>query len=266
MRSTSAVARIIIACYVAAVLVSECTATGVTVDPVLARIQTRGVLKVGYDPGILPFTTIIANQAAGFDMEVARAVADRLGVAVEFVPTGLDAAYDELQQGHFDIIASAMPYAPEQGWRARFSEFYFDDGLFVVTMRATGARWQESALGVVFGSDADTYTRRLRYAGTIATPTYFDTPAELWQGLLCGQVSHVVVSYSTALRMQHTHDAVVVAPALTFAPLVIVMPYDAVALNDVVNTTLATARRTGAYTKWGRQWFAPFPVPTRCEQ
>lgn len=264
MRSASTVARIIIACYVVAVLVSECTATGVTVDPVLARIQARGVLKVGYDPGILPFTTIIANQAAGFDIEVAHAVADRLGVAVEFVPTGLDAAYDELQQGHFDMIASAMPYAPEQGWRARFSEFYFDDGLVVVTLGADGVRWQSAPLGVVFGSDADTYTRRLRYAGSIATPTYFDTPAELWQGLLCGQVSHAVVSYSTALRMQHTHDAVVVAPALTFAPLVIVMPYDAVALSDVVNTTIATARRNGMYTDWVARWFRPLPL-AQCE-
>lgn len=265
MRSTIGVARIIIVCYVIAVLASECTATGVTVDPVLARIQTRGVLKVGYDPGILPFTTIVANQAAGFDMDIARAVADDLGVAVEFVPTGLDAAYDELQQGHFDLIASAMPYAPEQGWRARFSEFYFDDGLAVVTLGADGARWQTSPLGVVFGSDADTYTRRLRYAGTIATPTYFDTPAQLWQALVCGQVSHVVVSRSTALRMQQTVASVVIAPALTFAPLVMVMPHDAVALSDRVNATLATSRRNGAYTDWVRQWFTPLPT-TRCEQ
>jgi ABC-type amino acid transport substrate-binding protein len=265
VRSTIRVARIIIACYVVAVISSECTATGVTVDPVLTRIQARGLLKVGYDPGILPFTTIIANQAAGFDIDVASAVAQRLGVAVEYVPTGLDAAYDELQQGHFDIIVSAMPYAPEQGWRARFSEFYFDDGLVVVTLGADGMRWQTSTLGVVFGSDADTYTRRLRYAGTIATPAYFDTPVELWHGLVCGQVSHVVVSRSTALRMQHTLESVVLAPALTFAPLVIVMPQDAVALSDVVNTTLATARRDGVYADWVRHWFTPLPT-ARCPQ
>ena len=264
MRSTSAVARIMIACYVVAVLVSECTATGVTVDPVLTRIQARGVLKVAYDPGILPFTTVIADQAAGFDIDMAHAVADRLGVAVEFVPTGLDAAYDELQQGHFDMIASAMPYAPEQGWRARFSEFYFDDGLVVVTLGADGSRWQSAPLGVVFGSDADTYTRRLRYAGTINSPMYFDTPADLWQGLVCGQISHAVVSQSTALRMQYALPTVIVAPALTFAPLVIVMPHDAVALNDVVNTTLATTRRNGAYADWLQRWFRPFS-PVQCK-
>jgi hypothetical protein len=42
----------------------------VVVDPVMARVTTDAQLRVGYDPGIWPFTTVINDTPAGYDIRL----------------------------------------------------------------------------------------------------------------------------------------------------------------------------------------------------
>jgi len=249
-------ARAVLLLYAIAVAFTECAPSTAVADPILAAIKTRGTLRVGYDPGSLPFTTIIAGRAAGFDIDLSAELGRTLGVSVEFVPTGLDAAYDELQQGRFDIIASAMPYAPEQGWRARFSTVYYDDGLIPL---ARGAPFDPTVpsdipIGVVLGSDADTYVRSLARRGQPRTVRTFDTTAQLWEGLQCGAIARIITEHSTAEAMQRADTTLQAGTALSVAPYVLVLPYDALYLNDVVNTTLAAMRSDGRLERIHARW------------
>lgn len=237
--------------YVFVIVISEIQPTGgIVVDPVLTRIRTRAQLRVGYDPGSLPFTTIINNQAAGHDIDLATKFADYLGVTVLFVPTGLDAAYDELQQGHFDMIASAMPYAPEQGWRARFSSVYFDDGLVLLQRQSvTVAR-----IGVVFGSDADTMLRRMQHEGEVVEPVYAETVIELWRLFACDAVDAVIVEETLAWAMQARDASIRRVEALSYVPYVLVVPYDAPLLHEELNRFLKNADDDGTLTALRQKW------------
>ncbi|MFM2310291.1 MAG: hypothetical protein RLY87_2413 [Chloroflexota bacterium] len=262
MRVARFFARAILLLYALAVLFTECAPNTAVADPTMAAIKARGVLRVGYDPGSLPFTTTRDGQAAGFDIDMATEVARTLGVAIEFVPTGLDAAYDELQQGRFDMIASAMPYAPEQGWRARFSTVYYDDGLVPLSR---GAVYDPSVqrtvpIGVVLGSDGDTYLRSLARRGLPTTARTFDTTAQLWEGLQCGVVDRIIIEHSTAAAMQRADTTLIAGTALSYAPYVVVLPYDALYLNDVVNTTLAAMRSDGRMEQIAARWLT-IPLP-----
>ena len=258
MRIRYRIASIILFSYALLVLVSEATSYGTAVvDPVMARIHSRGQIRVGYDPGVLPFTTTQNGQAAGYDIDLTRALAQSMQVAVLYVPTSLDAAYDALQQGQIDLMASAMPYAPEQGWRARFSTFYVDDGLVIVSRGAgrTVAQLSDQPVGVVFGGDGDTALRQRRRAGQIITPVYYDQTLDLWQALACGNVTMAVVEHTTALGMVARDPQLQIGAALSFVPYVLVMPYDAVYLQEAVNIGLAQRRRDGTMTRLAAQWF-----------
>ncbi len=263
MRIRNRIARIILVTYALLVLVSEVTSYGTAVvDPVMARIHSRGQIRVGYDPGVLPFTTTQNGQAAGYDIDLTRALAQSLQVAVLYVPTSLDAAYDALQQGQIDLMASAMPYAPEQGWRARFSTFYVDDGLVIVS-RGNGrtvAQLSDQPVGVVFGGDGDTALRQRRRAGQTVTPVYYDSMPELWQALACGTVDVAVVEHTTALGMVTRDPRLQIGAALSFVPYVLVMPYDAVYLQDAVNMGLAQRQQDGTMTRLAAQWFVAAAV------
>ena len=266
MRVTRWLARGILLCYAAAVVFTQCAPTTTIADPVLARIRTAGILRVGYDPGSMPFTTTIAGAAAGFDIDLTQAIATELGVPVTYVPTGLDAAYDELQQEHFDLIASAMPYAPEQGWRARFSTPYYDNGLVAL---ARGSAFEPSTdasqpIAVVLGSDADTYVRRLAHDGHPLTVQTVDTTAQLWEALQCGAVDRIISDHSTTDAMQRADPTLAASALLTHAPYVLVLPYDALYLSDLVDNTVARMAADGRLATIAARWLtiAPATCPT----
>jgi len=103
------------------------------IDPVYASIRERGVLRVAVDAGYRPFVEERNSELVGFDIDLVQALANEMGVEVTFVRSGFDALYDQLTSRQADLIASALPYAPEQGYRARFSRPYFDGGLMLVT-------------------------------------------------------------------------------------------------------------------------------------
>lgn len=258
MRIRQQIAISILVTYTLLVLVSEVTSYGTAVvDPVMARIHSRGQLRVGYDPGVLPFTTTQNGQAAGYDIDLTRALAQSMQVAVLYVPTSLDAAYDALQQGQIDLMASAMPYAPEQGWRARFSTFYVDDGMVIVS-RGTGrtlAQLSDQPVGAVFGGDGDTALRQRRRQGQIITAVYYDDMAQLWQALACGRIDVAVVEHTTALGMVAREPRLQIGAALSFVPYVLVLSSDAMYLQDAVNIGLAQRRRDGTMTRLAAQWF-----------
>ena len=83
MRIRNRFAIVILVTYALLVLMSEVTSYGTAVvDPVMARIHSRGQIRVGYDPGVLPFTTTQNGQAAGYDIDLTRALAESMQVAV----------------------------------------------------------------------------------------------------------------------------------------------------------------------------------------
>ncbi len=256
-------AALLIAVGYAALAVSAQTGLNVAgqgLDPVWAGVQQRRVLRVAVDLGFYPFTWMEDGQPAGYDIDLARAIASRLGVQVEFVPTGLDAIYDDLAARRADVAISALPYAPEFGWRARFSQFYFDAGQMLVVRSdspiAAEADLAGRVVGVALGSDADTLARRRLMEGATFTlrPDY-DAPDEALAALERGEVDAVIVDHPAALIAIARAPELRVAQALTFEPYVIAVAPEAYRLHEAVNQALDALRAEGFFEEARRRWF-----------
>src|SRR5919201_5086523 len=171
---------------------------GQGLDPVWAAAQQRGTLRVAVDYGFFPFTDIRDGQPRGYDIDLARAVAAKLGLRAEFVPSNLDSIYDDLANHKADMAASALPYAPEQGWRASFSTFYFNAGQVLVVpdgLPITGPdKLGGHTVGAPLGSDADTYARQLMMNHpTIRLRSNYDPPTEVLADLRRGALDAAIV-------------------------------------------------------------------------
>lgn len=70
------------------------------------------------------------GRVTGAIPDLARYVAERLGVGVTFVQTDFGALLDQLDEGRFDVVAADMFVTPERAGRVRFS---------VPTFQAAGA-------------------------------------------------------------------------------------------------------------------------------
>ncbi|MGQ9925889.1 MAG: ABC transporter substrate-binding protein [Chloroflexaceae bacterium] len=229
-------------------------------DPVWAEVQRRGTLRVATDVGFRPFAFEEHGELIGYDIDLARAIAAALGVTVEFVPTGFDGLYDTLVSGRADMIASALPYAPEQGFRARFSHFYFDIGQVLVVPADTPVAGMSDlggrVVGVALGADADALARHMlrEGAGFTLRPDY-DDPAAALADLREGRLDAVITDMVAALEATQGRTDLRIVAVLTSEPLVLAFPRPAFRLEAEVNRILDTLRRDDSFARLNQRWF-----------
>ena len=230
-------------------------------DPIWSALQTRGVLRVGTDPGFRPFAEQRDGQLTGYDIELATEVARRLDLRVEFVPLSYDALYDALSTRRVDLLAAALPLAPEQGWRARFSTAYLNAGQVLIVRR--GAEIAEErdlaghTVGVALGSDGDTLARRLHHDQPTLRIRTYETAAATLMALGNAQLDAVITDAVSTLAATEAQPDLEIASALSFEPYVLAMPVEAYRLEAAVDQALAAMRADGTIERLNARWFRP---------
>ncbi|WP_127472922.1 amino acid ABC transporter substrate-binding protein [Microbacterium sulfonylureivorans] len=97
-------------------------------------LTTEGTLTVATEGTYRPFTFHDeTGRLVGFDVEIAEAVADKLGLEIAFEETQWDAIFAGLDAGRFDVIANQVSINPEREEKYLFSEPYtVSPGVIVV--------------------------------------------------------------------------------------------------------------------------------------
>jgi polar amino acid transport system substrate-binding protein len=91
----------------------------------LDEIRQRGTLRVGMEPGYMPFElTNQKGEIIGFDPDCARRMAKALGVKLELVSTAWDGIIPSLMTKKFDIIMSGMTITDERTQVVDFADPY----------------------------------------------------------------------------------------------------------------------------------------------
>ncbi|MBN7773262.1 amino acid ABC transporter substrate-binding protein [Clostridium aminobutyricum] len=100
----------------------------------LASIKEAGVIKVGTEGTYAPYTYHDdSGELVGYDVEVAQAVAEKLGVKAEFVETKWDSIIAGLDAKRFDIIVNQVGITPERQQKYNFSIPYtYTKGALIV--------------------------------------------------------------------------------------------------------------------------------------
>lgn len=100
----------------------------------LATIQEEGVLRIGTEGTYPPFTFHDdSGELTGFDVEIAREVAERLGVEAEFMETQWDAMFAGLDAERFDMIANQVGIREDRQEKYDFSMPYITSTAVLVT-------------------------------------------------------------------------------------------------------------------------------------
>jgi polar amino acid transport system substrate-binding protein len=78
----------------------------------------------------------INGELIGFELDVGRALAEDMGVDVEFVPTAWDGIIPQLVSGNFDVIISGMSITPARNLTVNFTAPYAYSGLTILANTA----------------------------------------------------------------------------------------------------------------------------------
>ncbi|GGE32131.1 amino acid ABC transporter substrate-binding protein [Pullulanibacillus camelliae] len=91
----------------------------------LQQIKDRGTIKIGTEGTYAPFTYHDKNgKLTGFDVDIAKEVAKRLGVKADFVETKWDGMIAGLDAKRFDAVFNEVAATPERKEKYDFSSPY----------------------------------------------------------------------------------------------------------------------------------------------
>jgi L-cystine transport system substrate-binding protein len=94
-------------------------------NDLLAQVKKSGELRIGTEGTYPPFTFHDkSGKLTGFDVDLAREVAKRLGVKPVFMETQWDAMFAGLDAKRFDMIANEVGIRPDRQQKYDFSDPY----------------------------------------------------------------------------------------------------------------------------------------------
>jgi polar amino acid transport system substrate-binding protein len=161
----------------------------------LATICTAGVIKVSTDPNYAPQSFLNPDGTfEGFDIDTATAIAQRLGVDVQFETPTFDAVVAGGWNGRWDISVGSITVTEERQGILDFTDPYYYTPAQMAATNASGITTIEGLAGkTICVASATTYLAWLQ--GTLslvgspdpATPPENVTPTTLETDQLCAQ-------------------------------------------------------------------------------
>ena len=105
-----------------------------------SAIEDRGKLVVGIDDTFAPMGFRDENnELAGYDIEMAKAVSEKLGIAFEFQTIDWSMKESELNAGNIDLIWNGYSITDTRKQQVAFSEPYLENRQLIITLADSGS-------------------------------------------------------------------------------------------------------------------------------
>ena len=112
------------------------TPAPVEAETSLKDIQAKGYFILGLDDSFPPMGfKNEANEVVGFDIDLAKEVASRMGVELKIQPISWDAKVLELDTGNIDVIWNGLTITEERKLEMGFSKPYLNNSQIIVVAK-----------------------------------------------------------------------------------------------------------------------------------
>lgn len=243
-------------------------AAGLVSGPVVAQtpeeIQQRGTVNIGLLVDFPPFGILDeAGNPDGYDADVARLLAEDMGVELNLVPVTGPNRIPYLVSNQVDILVASLGITPERAEQVDFSDPYAGIEIFVfgdVNLEVSGPEGLSGQnIAVARASTQDTSITEI--APDDANIQRFDDDASAVQALLSGQTplmgaSNVVISqieamapdrFDTKFSLRQQSQAIAVRPGSD-------------ELLGYINDFLARVKEDGSLNALHEEWVGG-PLP-----
>lgn len=164
----------------------------------LSVIKERGTLIVATEGDWSPYTyhDEKTNELVGFDVELGKMIADKLGVKVEYKETDWDSILAGVQSGTFDLGINGITYSEERAQSFNFTTPYlYDQTVLIVLEENDDIKSFEDINGKInTNSPGSSYAQMGEEYG--ATTKYITTFADTIQLLQRGDADCTINSLS----------------------------------------------------------------------
>ena len=190
---------LILSMFCAGSVLGQSLRQDLTNESTLEQVLKRGVLRVGMSTFVPWAMKDKTGNLIGYEIDVAKRLAEDMGVKVEFIPTKWSGIIPALLTGKFDIIIGGMGIRPERNIKVNFSIPYEYTGMSIVAHK-------ERAAGFAslddFNDPKVSIAARIGTTAAAAAKKYcpqaqlrlFDDESQAVQELLNGRVHALIAS------------------------------------------------------------------------
>ena len=252
-------ANLLFAILTLAALSSPAMAAGDT----LAEIRQKGVLVAGVKDSLPPFGYIDeqTRRIVGYDVDFARAIAQKLGVRLELKPVSSASRIPQLMERHIDIIVATTSNTPQRRQQLDFSHAYFFTVQKFLVKKGTVksvADLEKKKIGTAKGSDSEQNASEALPSATILS---FDDYPQAFLALQQGKIFAVTTDEAilAGIRQKAPNKEKFEIPDFQIADEAygIGMRKGDGALRDFVNKTLLEMEASGQAREIFEKWFGP---------
>ena len=233
----------------------------------LEKIKADGVLTVALSPDFSPMEFVDSSktgqeQYVGFDITLAKYIAENLGVELVIEPTGFDASQTAVYTGSVPMSISGYSWTEERAQNYELSDYYYAgenetrQALLIKKENADKYASPEELAGQDVGAQNASLQMQLvteQLAG--ANPVAIGDITVGVMELKSGNIEALAVAYGNAEMIVDANPDLVICTwefdvKAEYAANVIMMQKGETELLDAVNAILAQAKDSNLYDGW----------------
>lgn len=250
------------ACLLAALLGSAAaavTAQNIPAD-ILASARASGVIRIANTQSSPPWSLIDDKlQPAGYDVEVAKEVARRIGVAkVVFVADSFKNFVEGLKAGKYDMVMNDLTPSPEREKQVDFAAPYgVEDFRIFVLASNTSIKdkpdLKGKKVGVTTGTTNESWARANLKESDIRA---YDNGGFVFNDLGNGRIDAVISSHFGGMKYANVNKLPIkeVGPVLIYQLSAPAMAKGQQPLKEAVSKAIGDMTRDGTIDRLARRW------------
>ena len=227
----------------------------------LSRIRERGTIVVGLEGDWAPWSYVGEDdELTGYDVEVAKAIADKLGVELQIVPGEWDGLFAGMDAGRYDLVINGVEVTEDRAEKYDFADpyAYIRTALIVRGDNDDIHTFEDLKGKKTANSIASTYMNLAESYGATCygVATLDETLTMVLQGRVDATLN-AIVSYTDYMSQHPDSNLKVVATTEDASNVAIPMRKgdDTATLRDAVNQAIAELREEGTLSELSIRFF-----------
>lgn len=226
----------------------------------LEEIKKKGEITIAVDDTFPPMNyRNDKNELVGFDVDLAKAVSEELGVKANFIPTAWDGILPGLDAKRYDIIMSSMGITDERKQKVDFVEYLrLGQILAVQSGNPLNIQTKEDLsgkiVGVQMGSTSESAAKEIDRVKELKA---YNGYTDVFNDLALGRVEGVIVAEAVGRYYKSLKPEVfdVAGDSFLKLPVGIAVRKDDDSLEKALNDAVQKLKENGTFSEISKKWF-----------
>ena len=201
-----------------------------------------------------PYEFLRGKEIAGIDVEICRAVAQKLGKKFQCETVDFDSVIPAVISGKADLAAAGITVTEDRKKNVDFSDPYVKTGIVVVYKKSNPFKDRDQLKGKKIGVQSGTTSETFVTDELKQEPDRSKSPAEAVAALKAGRVEFVIADIDPAKNCVKGEEELAISDFITSEEYAVAIKKGRPVLLKAINETIEEIKADGRLEKWVKEF------------